>query len=75
MPLWDFVSQERINMEKEYFLAGYCRINDQSRTVSAEFADGSLTFTDCNYPDCPYADRCTVAGELQALEEKEAENV
>ncbi len=62
-------------MENEYFLSGYCRVNDQSRTVSAEFADGKLTFTDCNYPDCPYTDRCTVAEGIKALEKREAENV
>ena len=62
-------------MEKEYFLSGYCRVNDQSRTVGAEFEDGVLTFTDCNYPDCPYIDRCTIAGQLKDLEKREAENV
>lgn len=62
-------------MEKEYFLAGFCRVNDQSRTVSAEFEDGRLTFADCNYPDCPYTDRCTIALQLKDLEKKEEENV
>ena len=59
-------------MEKEYFFAGYCRANDQSRTVCAEFADDKLTYADCSYPDCPYADKCTVAGQIK---EKEAQYV
>jgi len=59
-------------MEKEYFLSGYCRVNDQSRTVCAEFTDGQLTYTDCNYPDCPYTDKCTIAGQIK---EKEAQDV
>ncbi len=59
-------------MEQEFFSSGYCRVNDQSRTVCAEFTDGQLTYTDCHYPDCPYADKCTVAGQIK---EKEVENV
>lgn len=59
-------------MEQEYFFSGYCRVNDQSRTVCAEFTDNTLTYADCNYPDCPYGDKCTIAGQIK---EKEAENV
>ena len=62
-------------MEKEFFISGYCRACDQSRTVCAEFEDGKLTFADCNYPDCPYTDRCTIAEQVRDYEKKEAENV
>ena len=56
-------------MEQEFFIAGYCRINDQSRTVCAEFADGKLICADCNYPDCPYTDKCTIAGQIKEKED------
>ncbi len=59
-------------MEQEFFFSGYCRGVDQSRTVCAEFTDGQLTYTDCNYPHCPYADNCTVAMQIK---EKEASYV
>ncbi len=56
-------------MEKEYFLSGYCRATDQSRTVCAEFTDGQFTYADCNYPDCPYTDHCTVAVQIKEKED------
>ena len=62
-------------MEKEFFISGYCRAYDQSRTVCAEFEDGKLNGTDCSYPDCPYTDSCTIAGQIRETEKKEAENV
>ena len=57
-------------MENEYFLSGYCRVNDQSRTVGVEFTDGVLSYTDCCYPDCSYTDRCTIAKQIKELEDK-----
>ena len=57
-------------MEQEYFISGYCRAIDQSRMVSAEFADNRLTEADCGYPDCPYTDRCTVAARLNQLQKE-----
>ncbi len=62
-------------MEKEFFISGYCRACDQSRTVCAEFEDGKLSSVDCGFPGCVYADRCTVAGQIRETEKKEAENV
>ena len=62
-------------MEKEYFISGYCRATDQSRTICAEFADGKLIGVDCNYPDCPYTDRCTIAWQIKEAKKKEGENV
>ena len=54
-------------MEKEHFFSGYCRMVDQSRMVSAETNDHKLTEVDCNFENCPYTDRCTIAQQLQAL--------
>ena len=62
-------------MEKEFFISGYCRAADQNRTVCVEFEDGNLTSVDCSYLNCPYTDRCTVAGQIRETEKKEAENV
>ena len=33
-------------MEKEYFLTGYCRTTDQSRTVAVVIEDGKLAEVD-----------------------------
>ena len=33
-------------MEQEYFLTGYCRTTDQSRTVTVELENGALVEVD-----------------------------
>ena len=58
-------------MEKEYFLTGYCRTTDQSRTVAVVIEDGQLTEVDCCYENCIHTPNCTIAKEIVArLEEK-----
>ena len=54
-------------MEKEYFLTGYCRTTDQSRTVAVEIEDGELTEVDCCFPNCIHTPNCTIAKEITAL--------
>ena len=53
-------------MEEEVFISGYCRACDQSRTVTAEFYNGTWE-ADCRYPDCPYAPNCQIAQKLAQL--------
>ena len=57
-------------MEKEYFLNGYCRTTDQSRTVTIEIADSKLTEVDCCYENCIHTPNCTIAKEIAALLEE-----
>ena len=54
-------------MEKEYFLTGYCRTTDQSRTVAVEIQDGKLTEVDCCFENCIHTPNCTIAKEIAAL--------
>ena len=39
-------------MEQEYFLSGYCRTTDQSRTVTVVLEDGKLIEVDCCFENC-----------------------
>lgn len=55
-------------MSEEYFISGYCRCVDGSRTVCAEVEDGTLE-ADCRFGSCPYEGECTVAKQLRALTE------
>ena len=57
-------------MEKEYFLTGYCRTTDQSRTVAVEVEDGTLSEVDCCYENCIHTPNCTIAKEIAALLEE-----
>ena len=52
--------------EKEYFLSGYCRTADGSRTVTVEFYDGQWE-VDCCYDNCPYVSNCTIAKQIDEL--------
>ena len=54
-------------MEKEYFLTGYCRTTDQSRTVAVETDNGELTEVDCCYENCIHTPNCTIAKEILTL--------
>lgn len=54
-------------MEQEYFLSGYCRIQDQSRMVAIVTQDRQLLEADCCFPDCPYAPGCPVAEKIRDL--------
>ncbi|MBQ8757594.1 MAG: hypothetical protein IJZ48_05040 [Oscillospiraceae bacterium] len=54
-------------MEKELFLSGYCRNQDQSRMVCIVTEDGTLTEADCDYLCCPYTKECTIAKQIAEL--------
>lgn len=47
-------------MEREAFFSGYCRVLDGSRTVAVEAEGKTLTFADCDYAACPYAQNCPI---------------
>lgn len=51
-------------MEKELFVSGYCRAQDQSRMVEVEICDGEVS-ADCAYPECPYASNCQIAQKIK----------
>ena len=51
----------------EEFISGYCRAQDQSRTVAAEKEDGKW-FVDCSYGACPYEGSCQIAQRIRQLE-------
>jgi len=53
-------------MEQEYFFSGYCRQIDGSRTVAVETEEGAVT-ADCLFPDCPYAQMCSIGIEIHKL--------
>ena len=55
-------------MEEEKILTGYCRQLDQSRMVTIEVEDGTLTECDCCYGSCVYQPNCTVAQQIATLE-------
>ena len=57
-------------MEKEYFLTGYCRTTDQSRTVAVVLENGELTEVDCCYENCIHRQSCAIAKEIAALLEE-----
>ena len=52
----------------EWIVSGYCRSQDQARTVLLE-RDGTQWDCDCDYPDCAYAPSCPVAAELHRKQE------
>ena len=58
-------------MEKEYFLTGYCRTTDQSRTVTIEIEDSKLTEVDCCYENCIHATSCVIAEKIRELTKSE----
>lgn len=54
-------------MEQEYFLTGYCRTTDQSRTVTVVVEDGKLIEVDCCYENCVHRPNCVIAQEINKL--------
>ena len=56
-------------METEKFLSGYCRQLDAGRTVCVVLENGELTEVDCCYGTCPHQGSCSVAGEIDRLQE------
>lgn len=50
----------------ERIITGYCRSQDQARTLMVEYEDGQWDIP-CDFPDCPFVSSCQIAGELHAL--------
>lgn len=57
-------------METEKFVSGYCRQLDGSRMVEVVLEDGAVTETDCYYGSCVYQSSCTIAKEIDQLQEQ-----
>ena len=50
----------------EEIVSGYCRAQDQSRTVMAEYDEGAWDIS-CDYPDCAYAQDCPIGKQISDL--------
>jgi len=50
----------------EEVISGYCRAQDQSRTVMAEYDDGEWDIS-CGFPECAYAKDCPIGKQLIEL--------
>lgn len=50
----------------EQIVSGYCRTQDQARTVMAEYEDGEWDFA-CDFPNCAFLSSCPIAKELQQI--------
>ncbi len=57
-------------METEKFVSGYCRQLDGSRMVEVVLENGAVTETDCCYGSCVYQSSCTIAKEIDQLQEQ-----
>ncbi len=51
-------------MEQEFFLSGYCRVLDGSRTVCLVTENDTLVEVDCSFESCPYAKDCPIGKEI-----------
>lgn len=52
----------------EWIVSGYCRAQDQARTVLLEKEDGQWE-CDCDFPDCPHAAGCPIGKELTGIQD------
>ena len=57
-------------MEQELFITGYCRQLDGSRMVCIVLEEGKLEECDCCYGSCVYQSNCTIAKEIDRLQEQ-----
>ena len=60
-------------MEEEIFVSGFCKVQNQTRTVLVEISrdeKGEITFaeSDCAYGNCPHTGDCLLM--RQALEKQ-----
>lgn len=53
----------------EHIISGYCRAQDQSRTVFLEYEDGAWDCT-CGFPDCVHAGSCQLAKQMRQIQEE-----
>lgn len=59
-------------MEKEYFISGFCRSQNQTRTVTLSLSvENGRTEeeTDCSYGSCLHEGSCEIAREIKEREE------
>lgn len=56
----------------EWIITGYCRAQDQARTVLLEHEDGQWE-CDCGYPGCAHAAVCQIGKQLAAIQAEQAE--
>lgn len=54
----------------EWILNGYCRAQDQARSVFLE-KDGEDWDCGCDFPGCAFSESCTVAREIKAIKEEQ----
>ncbi len=54
----------------EWILSGYCRCQDQARTVILE-KDETGWDCDCSYPDCTFAPQCTLGQQILSIQEEQ----
>lgn len=55
----------------EWILSGYCRNQDQTRTVLLERVDG-LWDCDCSFPSCIFRNTCVLAGQIRNIMQEDA---
>jgi len=53
----------------EWIISGYCRGQDQARSILLE-QDGGQWYCDCDYPDCPYAAGCPIGSEIHEKQQE-----
>jgi len=53
----------------EWIISGYCRGQDQARSILLE-RDAGQWYCDCDYPDCPYAAGCPIGSEIRQIQEE-----
>ena len=54
-------------MEREIFLSGYCRAQDQSRMVEVVLDTDKLLEADCHFGSCVYEPNCPIAEKIREL--------
>ena len=52
----------------EWIVSGYCRAQDQARTVLLECEDSQWD-CDCDFPGCAFADVCTIGKQLRQIQD------
>lgn len=54
----------------EWLFSGYCRTQDQARTVFLE-KDGTNWDWGCDFPGCAFSENCTIAKQIRQTQEEE----
>ena len=53
----------------EWILNGYCRTQDQARSVFLEEDEGDWD-CGCDFPGCAFSESCTIAKEMRQIQEE-----